>query len=227
MSLIELKDVWKIYSLGEVEVPALQGINLKIDKGDFIAILGASGSGKSTMMNIIGCLDRPTKGNLILEGKDVSEMGERELASYRGRKIGFIFQEYNLIERMTVLENIMLPLYFLEIDDDIAEQKAIKVIRKVGLSDKRDSLPTQLSGGQRQRVSIARSLVANPEIILADEPTGALDSKTGHDIINSLVDLWKDGKTIVMITHDIELAKNAHTIITLMDGKIIQNKENK
>lgn len=226
--VVQLKDVSKIYKMGEVDVPALRGIDVDIKKGDFVAIIGASGSGKSTMMNLVGCLDVPTKGSLFLEGKDVSDMTESELATLRGKTIGFIFQQYNLIPSMTAFENVMLPLELQEMPDKEAKKRVTKVLDLVGLSDKGHHLPSQLSGGQQQRVSIARSLVGEPEMILADEPTGALDSVTGRDVLEILHKLWKDeGKTIIMVTHDLKLSRYAHTIIELMDGKIIRHEINK
>jgi len=226
-TLLNLENVWKIYKMGEVEVPALKGITIKIKKGDFIAIIGASGSGKSTMMNLIGCLDIPSKGRILLKDMDISQLNESDLASFRGKTIGFIFQQYNLIPTMSAFQNVMLPLEFQEIDDKIASKRSLDILRFVGLEDKIDYLPTQLSGGQQQRVSIARCLVTDPEIILADEPTGALDSVTGKNIIEMLYKLWQDeGKTIIMVTHDQNLAKYAHTIIELKDGKIIRTQNN-
>lgn len=220
--LLKLEDVWKIYQMGEVEVPALKGVTVDIKKSDFVAIIGASGSGKSTMMNLIGCLDIPSKGRILLKDQDISQLSESDLAAFRGKTIGFIFQQYNLIPTMTAFENVMLPLEFQEIDDKIASQKAKEILEFLGLADKIHHLPSQLSGGQQQRVSIARCLVTDPEIILADEPTGALDSVTGKHIIEMLHKFWKDeGKTIIMVTHDQNLAKYANTIIELKDGKII------
>ena len=227
ITLLNLENVWKIYKMGEVEVPALKGITIKIKKGDFIAIIGASGSGKSTMMNLIGCLDIPSKGRILLKDRDISQLNESDLASFRGKTIGFIFQQYNLIPTMSAFENVMLPLEFQEIDDKIASKRSLDILRFVGLEDKIDYLPTQLSGGQQQRVSIARCLATDPEIILADEPTGALDSVTGKKIIEMLRKFWQDeGKTIIMVTHDQNLAKYAHTIIELKDGKIIRTQNN-
>ena len=227
ITLLNLENVWKIYKMGEVEVPALKGITIKIKKGDFIAIIGASGSGKSTMMNLIGCLDIPSKGRILLKDRDISQLNESDLASFRGKTIGFIFQQYNLIPTMSAFENVMLPLEFQEIDDKIASKRSLDILRFVGLEDKIDYLPTQLSGGQQQRVSIARCLATDPEIILADEPTGALDSVTGKKIIEMLRKFWEDeGKTIIMVTHDQNLAKYAHTIIELKDGKIIGTQNN-
>jgi len=226
--LLHLENVWKIYKMGEVEVPALQGITVEIKKGDFVAIIGASGSGKSTMMNLIGCLDVPSKGRIILKDQDISRLNESDLATLRGQTIGFIFQQYNLMPTMNAFENVMLPLEFQEVDDRIAAERVRKILAFVGLADKIHHLPSQLSGGEQQRVSIARCLVTDPEIILADEPTGALDSITGKKIVEMLHTLWKEeGKTMIMVTHDLDLAKYARTTIELKDGKIIriQKKE--
>jgi putative ABC transport system ATP-binding protein len=220
--LIELQDVWKIYQLGEVEVPALRGVSLQIKKGEFLAVVGASGSGKSTMVNLIGCLDTPTKGTLYLKSQDVTHMSESDLSSLRGKTVGFVFQQYNLIPTLTAYQNILLPLELQEFDDEEAHKRAEELLKLVGLGDKMGNLPTQLSGGQQQRVSIARALAANPEIILADEPTGALDSVTGKEVIDMLHRLWKnEGKTIIMITHDHHLAQYAHTRVELKDGQIM------
>ena len=226
--ILRLDNVSKIYKMGEVEVPALRGVSVEIRKGDFVAIMGASGSGKSTMMNLIGCLDIPSEGSIYLKSQDISKMSESDLASLRGRTVGFIFQQYNLIQSISAFENVMLPLEFLEYSDAEASVRAKEILTVVGLSDKMHHLPSQLSGGQQQRVSIARSLVSNPEIILADEPTGALDSVTGKDVLNTLTKLWKEeGKTIIMVTHDHNLAQYAHTMIELKDGKILRILENK
>ncbi len=224
---MELQDVWKIYKMGEVEVPALRGVSVKIMKGDFVAIIGASGSGKSTMMNLIGCLDIPSRGSLYLRSQDISTLSESDLASFRGKTIGFIFQQYNLIQSMSAFENVMLPLEFLEYDDQKAASRAREILTLVGLSDKMHHRPTQLSGGQQQRVSIARCLAGDPEIILADEPTGALDSVTGREVLDMLHRLWEEqGKTIIMVTHDLNLAKYANTTIELKDGQIMKISEN-
>ncbi len=226
-TIMELRDVWKIYRMGEVEVPALRGISVKIKKGDFVAIIGASGSGKSTMMNLIGCLDIPSRGSLYLRSQDISTLSESDLASFRGKTIGFIFQQYNLIQSMSAFENVILPLEFLEYDDRRAAKRAREILTLVGLSDKMHHRPTQLSGGQQQRVSIARCLAGDPEIILADEPTGALDSVTGREVLDMLHRLWEEqGKTIIMVTHDLNLAKYAHTTIELKDGQIMRISEN-
>lgn len=224
--VIKLRDVTKIYPMGEVEVKALAGISLEIKKGDFVAIIGASGSGKSTFMNMVGCLDVPTSGSVYLKGVDITKLSESRLAIFRGKTIGFIFQQYNLLPTLSALENVMLPLELQEENDSFTKKRAMKVLTDVGLSDKLFNLPSQLSGGQQQRVSIARCLAANPEIILADEPTGALDSKTGDELLKLLHDLWKEGKTIIMVTHDLKLANYAHTIVELKDGLIIKTQTN-
>jgi putative ABC transport system ATP-binding protein len=222
-AIISLKDVWKVYKMGEVQVPALRGVDVLIRKGDFVAIVGASGSGKSTMMNLIGCLDIPSDGKVFLKGKDISTLEESDLASLRGKTIGFIFQQYNLIPSLSAFENVLLPLEFLERPEKEAAARAREILATVGLSGKLHNRPTQLSGGEQQRVSIARCLSADPEIILADEPTGALDSKTGEDILALLQKLWREqGKTIIMVTHDLHLAEYAHTIIELKDGEVLR-----
>jgi putative ABC transport system ATP-binding protein len=222
MTLVKLNDVYKIYQMGEVQVPALRGISLEIKNREFVAIVGQSGSGKSTMMNMVGCLDRPTKGTVMLKGQDISRLTDSNLAVLRGRTIGFIFQQYNLIPSMTAFDNVMLPLELQEINSAQAKRQVHKVLEMVDLGDKTHHLPSQLSGGQQQRVSIARALAPDPEIILADEPTGALDSKTGKDVLNTLQELWKKGKTIIMVTHDLHLAKYAQRQIELKDGRIVK-----
>ena len=226
-TIIRLENVWKIYEMGEVEVPALRGVTVDIHKGDFVAIIGASGSGKSTMMNLVGCLDVPTKGSIYLKSQNISELSESNLATLRGKTIGFIFQQYNLLPTMTAFDNVMLPLELQEVPDAEAKERVEKVMKLVGLDTHLHHKPTQLSGGQQQRVSIARSLAGNPEIILADEPTGALDSVTGREVIETLYRLWKkEGKTVIMVTHDLHLARFAHTHIELKDGKITSIKKN-
>jgi putative ABC transport system ATP-binding protein len=218
--LIKLKDMWKIYDMGEVKVPALRNVNLTIKKGEFIAILGKSGSGKSTMLNSVGCLDTPTKGTIHLDEFDIQELTESELASIRGKKIGFIFQSFNLIPSLTALQNVMLPMIFQHIPRDERIKKATKLLHLVDLNERLDHRPSQLSGGQQQRVAIARALANDPEVILADEPTGNLDTKTELDIIKMLKEMHKKGKTIIMITHNHKLAKIAERIIKLEDGEI-------
>ncbi|MDD3316581.1 MAG: ABC transporter ATP-binding protein [Methanosarcina sp.] len=225
-TLIAFHDVWKTYQMGEVQVNALKAVSVKFKKGEFAAIVGPSGSGKSTMMNLVGCLDTPTKGKIFLKGRNIAWLEESDLAALRGRTIGFVFQQYNLIPGMTALENVLLPLEIQEINDNIAEKRAKKLLSLVGLSDKIQNKPSQLSGGQQQRVSIARALACNPEIILADEPTGALDSVTGKELLAMLYRLWKeDGKTIVMVTHNLQLARYASRLIELKDGKIVRDEK--
>ncbi len=207
--------------MGEVEFAALKGINLEIYEGEFLVVLGPSGSGKSTLMNLLGCLDIPSKGTVCLNSKDISELEESELALIRGQMIGFIFQSFNLIPTLNTEENVLLPLEFQEEDRQIAQKKAAYLLEIVGLSDKKKNLPSQLSGGQRQRVAIARSLAVNPPIILADEPTGNLDTKTGDYILDFLDGLnKKEGKTIIIVTHDLELVKYATRIVYIRDGEI-------
>lgn len=221
-TIIELSDVWKIYAMGDVEVPALKGVNLKIMRGDFVAIMGPSGSGKSTAMNMVGCLDVPSRGSIFLDGKDISQLTESELAQIRGKKIGFIFQKFNLINTLSALENITLPMVFQEIPESERIKKAKELLKIVELLERMDHKPNELSGGQQQRVAIARALANDPEVILADEPTGNLDSRTGEIIMEFLHKLNKMGKTIVMVTHDEELAKKARKIAYLKDGMIVK-----
>lgn len=226
--ILRLENVWKIYKMGAVDVPALKDVSLVIKKGDFVAITGASGSGKSTMMNLMGCLDIPSKGQVYLKNKNISTMSESDLASFRGKTIGFIFQQYNLIPSLSAFENVMLPLEFLEYDETKAAKRVREILNIVDLGERMHHRPSQLSGGQQQRVSIARSLAGNPEIILADEPSGALDSVSGKKIMEILKRLWKEeGKTIIMITHEQNLAKYARLIVELKDGKIVNSLENK
>lgn len=226
-TLITFRNVWKTYQMGEVQVNALKDVNVKFKKGEFAAIIGPSGSGKSTMMNLVGCLDTPTKGEIFLKGRNIARLEESDLAALRGKTIGFVFQQYNLIPGMTALENVLLPLEIQEIDDRMSEKRAKKLLTLLGLSDKIQYKPSQLSGGQQQRVSIARALACNPEVILADEPTGALDSVTGKELLAILYRLWKEeGKTIVMVTHDLHLARYASRHIELKDGRIIRDDAN-
>ncbi|WP_048063490.1 ABC transporter ATP-binding protein [Methanococcoides burtonii] len=226
-TLIEFRDVWKIYQMGEVQVDALKNVCIEIEHGEFTAIIGPSGSGKSTMMNLVGCLDVPSKGDIFLKSRNIADMTESDLSTLRGKTIGFVFQQYNLIPGMTALENVLLPLEIQEVEDDIALEKATEALELVGLSDKLSNRPSQLSGGQQQRVSIARSLACDPELILADEPTGALDSKTGRDVMGILYRLWKEkGKTIVMVTHDMDLAQYAARHIVLKDGMVVRDEIN-
>ena len=219
--LIELRDVYKIYPMGEENVHALDGVSLSIDQGEFVAIVGSSGSGKSTAMNIIGCLDVPTAGTYHLGGVDVSTMDDDQQAEIRNKMLGFIFQQYNLIPKLTVLENVELPLLYAGVSGEERRERAIRSLERVGLADKRKNLPSQLSGGQQQRVSIARALAGSPSVILADEPTGALDSRTGREVLGFLKKLNREGDTVVLITHDNSIAVKADRIIRLQDGKII------
>lgn len=221
VNIIELKQVAKHYQMGGEIVKALDGIDIEIERGDFVAIMGPSGSGKSTGMNLTGSLDYATKGEIFLEGENIEELDESELAQVRGKKIGFIFQSFNLIPNLTALENVMLPMTFQNMEKEDRIKKAEHLLTLVELGDRMDHYPNQLSGGQQQRVSIARSLANDPEIILADEPTGNLDTKTGNVVMEFLEKLNKQGKTIVMITHEPEAAQNhARTIYWLRDGKI-------
>ena len=219
--LIELKDIYKIYPMGEETVHALDGVNITIDQGEFVAIVGSSGSGKSTAMNIIGCLDVPTSGTYHLGGVDVSTMEDDQQADIRNKMLGFIFQQYNLIPKLSVLENVELPLLYAGVPADQRRERAILSLERVGLADKKKNLPSQLSGGQQQRVSIARALAGDPSVILADEPTGALDSKTGREVLGFLKKLNREGDTVVLITHDNSIAVKADRIIRLQDGKVI------
>ncbi len=221
--LISFETLSKIYQMGETEVRAVDGISMAIMPGEFVAIVGQSGSGKSTCMNIIGCLDIPTSGKYYLEGHDVSELDDNELATIRNKRIGFIFQQYNLLPKLSVLGNVELPLLYAGIGKNERKQRATDAIEKVGLLDKIHNLPSQLSGGQQQRVSVARALATSPSVILADEPTGALDSKTGEEVLNLLKKLHAEGNTVVLITHDNAIASQAQRIIRLQDGHIIYN----
>lgn len=220
-SLLKLTNVWKIYRMGEVDFAALRGIDLEICRGEFVVVLGPSGSGKSTLMNLLGCLDLPSKGAVFLESRNISKLDESDLARIRGQMIGFIFQSFNLIPTLNTLENVLLPLEFQEEETIRARKRGEYLLEIVGLSDKKQNLPSQLSGGQRQRVAIARSLAVNPPIILADEPTGNLDTKTGDYILEFLAKLHKnEGKTIIIVTHDLDLVKYATRVVYLRDGEI-------
>ena len=219
--MITLKDIYKIYTNGDTVTYASNGVNIHIDKGEFVAIVGQSGSGKSTIMNIIGCLDVPTKGTYLLNGIDVSTMDDDELAEIRNKMLGFIFQQYNLIPKLTVIENVELPLLYAGMDKQERREAALHSLERVGLHGKEKNFPSQLSGGQQQRVSIARALAGNPSVILADEPTGALDSRTGREVLEFLKKLNSEGNTIVLITHDNSIAKSAKRIIRLHDGSVV------
>ncbi|MBE9503865.1 MAG: ABC transporter ATP-binding protein [Proteobacteria bacterium] len=222
MSLIRVREVSKVYSMGDVEVAALKGISLDVLNGEFTAIMGSSGSGKSTLMNIIGCLDRPTSGSYLLDDDDVAGMNEVELASIRNRKIGFVFQTFNLLSRYTARENVELPLIYAGFRN--ASERALKALKEVGLAHRATHKPTQLSGGERQRVAIARALVCAPPVILADEPTGNLDTKTGDEIMALFEALNERGTTIIIVTHEHEIAQWCRRVIQIRDGAILSDK---
>ena len=224
--LIELRDVYKIYGEGlESEVRALDGVSLTISRGEFAAVVGQSGSGKSTMMNVLGCLDIPTRGDYFLDGTDVRELTDKELSRIRNREIGFIFQQYNLIQSLTVLENVELPLIYQGVDADDRRELALEALDRVGLADRVKHKPTEMSGGQQQRVAIARAIATHPPIIMADEPTGALDSRTGREVLAFLQQLNREGTTVILITHDNGIAATARRIVRLQDGKIVEDRE--
>jgi len=223
--VIRLEDVHKIYDMGKVKVHAIRGVSLTINKGEFVGIEGPSGSGKSTLLNMIGCLDVPTKGEIYLHNKKVSSLSESNLATIRGKRIGFIFQQFNLIPTLTALENVTLPMVFQGYSSAERIRRGRELLRKVELEGRMNHKPTELSGGQQQRVAIARALANKPDLILADEPTGNLDSKTGRHVINLLNKLNEDGITIVMVTHDLISAKHAKRIVYLKDGKLCNEDE--
>ena len=224
--LIEIKDVYKIYGEGlESEVRALDGVSLSIDRGEFVAVVGQSGSGKSTMMNVLGCLDIPTHGEYYLDGTNVRELSDRELSHIRNRQIGFIFQQYNLIQSLTVLENVELPLIYQGVDADERRELAMEALERVGLLGRIKHKPVEMSGGQQQRVAIARAIATHPPIIMADEPTGAVDSHTGHDVLRFLQQLNREGSTVILITHDNGIAATARRCVRLQDGKIVEDRE--
>ncbi|MBX9567924.1 MAG: ABC transporter ATP-binding protein [Candidatus Obscuribacterales bacterium] len=224
MSLLEIKDIWRTYDLGAEPVHALQGLDLTIEQGEYLAIMGTSGSGKSTLMNIIGCLDKPTSGQYFLSGQNISTMTDDQLAEIRNRTIGFVFQQFNLLPRMTALENVMLPLVYAGVTGEQRRMRAEHALKEIGLAERMDHRPNQLSGGQQQRVAIARAIVNRPQIILADEPTGALDSQTAKDIMGVFNRLVEEGITVILVTHDQETANHARRIIRVRDGKIIGNQ---
>lgn len=218
--MIELKNISKSYTLGEQELKVLDNINFKVEKGEFVSIIGPSGSGKSTMMNILGLLDVADSGEYLLDDKSIKEANDSILADIRNKKIGFIFQSFNLLPKMNALENVQVPLMYRGINKKESQKRACEILEKVGLKGREKHMPSQLSGGQQQRVAIARALIGNPEIILADEPTGALDSKTGNEVMELLQELNKEGQTIILITHDISIANRANRIVKMMDGKL-------
>lgn len=225
--MIRLENITKVYKMGDTELHALDGVSLHIKPHEFVSIIGPSGSGKSTLMNMIGCLDVPTSGRFWIDGVEASKMTDNQLADLRNQKLGFIFQQYNLLTKLTALENVELPLIYRGIPTAQREEMAKKALDRVGLLDKINHKPTELSGGQQQRVSVARALSANPSLILADEPTGALDSKSGIEIMQMMHDLHDEGNTIVIITHDLNIAKQAERIITIRDGKITSDIDNR
>ena len=227
MSLIEIRDMYKIYNPGENEVRAIDGVNLTIDHGEFVAIIGQSGSGKSTLMNMLGLLDVPTSGKYLLNGQDVEGLSDDELSEIRNKEIGFIFQGFNLITSLTAVENVELPLVYRGMKKEERNQLAVDALNRVGLSHRLDHLPKQMSGGQQQRVAIARAVAARPPIILADEPTGNLDSHSGVEVMKILHELHEEGRTVILITHDNDIANEAQRVIRIQDGQIVSDIINK
>jgi len=225
--LIKLQDIGKRYVIGSEEIFALRGVDLEIYKGEFVALMGPSGSGKSTLMNILGCLDTPTKGTYILNGTDVSNLNDNELAEIRNKEIGFVFQTFNLLPRSSSLENVALPLVYAGIAKEARTTRAIETLESVGLGNRMYHKPNELSGGQRQRVAVARALVNNPAIILADEPTGNLDTKTSIEIMGLIEEIHQKGNTIILVTHEEDIAKHAHRIVRMRDGAIESDEQNK
>jgi putative ABC transport system ATP-binding protein len=222
-SMISLKDITKTYHLDTIDVPVLKRINLSIEEGEYVAIMGASGSGKSTLMNIIGCLDRPSSGQYFLAGKDLTTLDDDELADIRNQYIGFVFQQFNLLPKLTSLSNVMLPMIYADVDKSQRIEQATAALVQVGLSDRLQNRPNQLSGGQQQRVAIARALVNHPALVLADEPTGALDSTTSEEIMNLLTELNQQGTTIAIVTHDANVAARTKRTIRMVDGVIVES----
>lgn len=227
MSLIEIKDIYKIYNPGENEVRALDGISLTVEHGEFLAIVGQSGSGKSTLMNMLGLLDIPTSGTYMLDGEDVSHLSDDELSDIRNKQIGFIFQGFNLIPSLNAVENVELPLVYRGMKKEERNRLAVEALNRVGLSHRLDHLPKQMSGGQQQRVAIARAVAARPPIILADEPTGNLDSHSGIEVMKILHELHEEGRTVILITHDNDIADEARRVIRIQDGQIVSDIMNK
>lgn len=223
--ILDMKDIVKTYRMGEEDQVVLKGVNLLVNKGEFLSILGPSGSGKSTMMNIIGCLDTPTSGSYILGGRNISDQSQKQLARIRSKEIGFIFQSFQLLPRQTARENVELPLIYAHLSPNERRNRAEEMLRRVGLEDKFDHRPNQLSGGQQQRVAIARALSNNPTILLADEPTGALDQKTGQQVMELFRELNEEGNTIIMITHDANIAKYANRVVRILDGNLYEGDE--
>jgi putative ABC transport system ATP-binding protein len=224
MGLLELSQVVKIYHTGDVELRALDGVSLTVDEGEFIAVMGASGSGKSTLMNIVGCLDRPTQGSYKLAGRDVSYMSRADLAETRNHFLGFVFQQFNLLARTSAAENVELPLIYAGVRARERHMRAIAALQQVGLGNRLDHNPNQLSGGQQQRVAIARAIVNRPKVILADEPTGALDSRTSVEVMAVFQDLWRAGITVVLVTHEQDVAAYASRVVMMRDGRVLSDK---
>jgi putative ABC transport system ATP-binding protein len=222
--LVEMRDIRKVYDTGKIKVEALKGIDLEIARGDFVAIVGPSGSGKSTLMNLLGCLDTPTDGLYRLAGEPVKGLTRDQLADIRNRRVGFVFQGFNLLPQISSLENVELPMVFGGVSPRERRQRAMELLTRVGLGDRLDHKPTELSGGQMQRVAIARAMAMQPDLLLADEPTGNLDTHSGSDIMSLFSDLWKQGRTLVVITHDMNLAKRASRIVEVRDGKIVMQE---
>lgn len=225
--VIRVENLTKVYRNGEVEVHALRGINLEICQGDFVAIMGTSGSGKSTLMNILGCLDRPSSGNYYLEGIDIKDKTDDELSEIRNLNIGFVFQSFNLISRTSALKNVELPMIYAKVKPSLREERAMELLGKVGLADRYAHMPNELSGGQKQRVAIARALANRPSIIFADEPTGALDSKSSVEIMDIFTQLNREGNTVIVVTHEPEIAAFTNRIITFRDGQVVQDADNR
>ncbi len=223
MPIVELNNVWKTYRMGAADVHALHGVSMAVDKGDLVSVMGPSGSGKSTLLNLLGCLDRPTQGAYVLDGRDVSELSDNDLSEVRSRRIGFIFQSYNLIPQLNVIENIEVPLFYQGLSEHESYEKAVELAKRVGLENRLKHHPPQLSGGQRQRVGVARALANNPAIVLADEPTGNLDSHTGEEILELLLSFNRDhGTTLMIVTHDPEVAKRAERMVHMIDGELTE-----
>ena len=225
MALIETVDLWKTYVMGAEEIHALRGVSTQIERGEYVAIMGPSGSGKSTLMNLIGCLDTPTAGTYRLGGEDVSKFSRDELADVRNRRVGFVFQGFNLLPQITAFENVEMPLLFGGVAPKKRRERVQELLTRVGLGDRMDHKPTELSGGQMQRVAIARALAMQPDVVLADEPTGNLDTSAGGDIMQLFTELWQQGSTLVVITHDMSLAKRAGRVVEIRDGRIVRDGE--
>ncbi|WP_273545936.1 ABC transporter ATP-binding protein [Leptodesmis sichuanensis] len=222
-TMIWMEDITKTYRLGEVDVPVLKGIDLSIEEGEYVAIMGVSGSGKSTLMNIIGCLDRPTSGHYVLEGRNLTTLTDDELAYIRNQRIGFVFQQFNLLSRSTALDNVMLPMVYANVPKTLRRRRAEEALARVGLADRMANRPNQLSGGQQQRVAIARALVNRPALVLADEPTGALDTQTSQEVMNLMTDLNRQGITIMIVTHEHDIAAQTRRIIHMKDGLVVDS----